>query len=826
MAFDEDLIKGMSAIYKYVYENPGVHGDVLRKQMINKGKIASKEKFSRLFESLLSLGKLTMNGEFVSVNPKIISLGILQKNGNESFIVTPNSKKHLPVQKSIASGYSSGDVLDLVVEFSGKDSRVIVIGKSNKKLEPKQKPKPEVKQFSHLNNDNLVLGRVVKLNHDDLVFIPNKKSILTRQIPILNAKDEQSAFQDKICVMNLEDINTPLLGGHIVAVKGDAGNPIHEYDAIAESYGAVMGWDDTIIKSEIAKIPTSVDIDSLSLISEAEADFKQKDAVVDLRNIPFATVDPATCKDMDDAIYSTINEEGDFVCYTAVANVSKYVDLNSEIGRRYVNGAFTIYAPNKAYNILPTELSTGICSLNPDEDRLAFVVKTVIDKTTGKAKESKIYDAVIKSRHKYSYEDAQQIVDYLDVDGAKDYLKYKALVGEELLPEEQILMNYYAAQAIKTGFEQRRMIRFNGNKEREIIFDEDLDDVVDIKIIPHLFYHEVIEAFMITANEATAKFAKDNKLDNIYRVHDEPNPRKLERANEFFDILGIDFDGDLSAQGTRNLIDLIRNSSQEEVVNNFLIKMQSRAIYSDHLYSEKHDEVAEEWSGEQISHFALQSPHYSHTTSPIRRIPDYLTQYNILAKMHGTKPISLGKIQDVVEIANRRQLEVDQAEKDFEDISSVIYCEKHIGEKMTGRITKIRYTSPDEGYEDEIVVIVKNEENGVSAEIPLSQILGRPTLDCSLSEQCCAVYDGRGNIVVTLCKPLEFIIEKADRKTMIVVGRTNKELVKNAELKAKDYRNFNKHHSQPAIEHIEEKNNRDKRFKEKETYRSSQFEKQ
>ena len=254
--------------------------------------------------------------------------------------------------------------------------------------------------------------------------------------------------------------------------------------------------------------------------------------------------------------------------------------------------------------------------------------------------------------------------------------------------------------------------------------------------------------------------------------------------------------------------------------------MQSRAIYSDHLYSEKHDEVAEEWSGEQISHFALQSPHYSHTTSPIRRIPDYLTQYNILAKIHGTKPISLGKIQDVVEIANRRQLEVDQAEKDFEDISSVIYCEKHIGEKMTGRITKIRYTSPDEGYEDEIVVIVKNEENGVSAEIPLSQILGRPALDCSLSEQCCAVYDGRGNIVVTLCKPLEFIIEKADRKTMTVVGRTNKELVKNAELKAKDYRNFNKHHSQPAIEHIEEKNNRDKRFKEKETYRSSQFEKQ
>lgn len=818
MAFDEDLIKGMSAIYKYVYENPNIHRNILRKQMINKGKIASKEKFSKLFESLLSLGKLKMKGELVSIDPQILSLGVMQKKGNDYFVVTPNSNKHLPISKSIASGYSAGDVLDLVIEHSGKDSRAIVIGKSNKKIVNAEKPKvkPEIKPYAHLNNDNLVLGRVVKLNHDELVFIPNKKSIKSRQIPILNSKEEQANFQDKICVMNLEDIETPLLGGRIVAVKGEAGNPIHEYDAIAESYGAIMTWDDDLVKSEIAKIPSEVKTDSLNLISEKEADAFQKEAIVDLRNIPFATVDPATCKDMDDAIYSTINDDGDYVCYTAVANVTKYVDLDSEIGRRYMNGAFTIYAPNKAYNILPTKLSTGICSLNPDEDRLAFVVKTVIDKTTGKAKESKIYDAVIKSRHKYSYEDAQQIVDYLDGEGSKEYLQYKALTGEELLPEEQILMNYYAAQAIKTGFEQRKMIRFNGNKEREIVFNEDLADVVDIKIIPHLMYHEVIEAFMVTANEATAKFAKDNNLNNIYRVHEEPNPRKMDKANEFFDILGIDFEGDLSAQGTRNLIDLISNSSQEEVVNNFLIKMQSRAVYSDHLYSEKQSNVETNWAEEKISHFALQSPHYSHTTSPIRRVPDYLTQYNILAKMHGTKPISLNTIQNVVDIANRRQLEVEQAEKDFEDISSVIYCEKHIGEKMSGRITKIRYTSAEEGYEDEIVVIVKNEETGVSAEIPLSQILGRPAIDCALSEQGCAVYDGRGKIVVTLCKPLDFIIEKADRKTMIVVGRTNKELVRQAELKSTDFRNYRKKYPQPDWDHKEEKQNRVKRMKEKE----------
>jgi hypothetical protein len=180
--------------------------------------------------------------------------------------------------------------------------------------------------------------------------------------------------------------------------------------------------------------------------------------------------------------------------------------------------------------------------------------------------------------------------------------------------------------------------------------------------------------------------------------------------------------------------------------------------------------------------------------------------------MHGTEPISAGRVQDIVEIANARQLDVDQAEKDFEDISSVLYCEKHIGETMSGRITKIRTASIEEGYEDDIVVIVKNEERGINVEIPLSQILGRQAHDCSLSEQHCAVYDGRGNIVLTICKPVDFVIEKADRKAMIVVGRTNREMVKSAEERTGYRQPHTKSH---LSKHAQSKNKRYKRFEEK-----------
>lgn len=800
MELENERIKDISLIYRYIYKNQkggSIHRNTLKKELIKSGKFSSKAKFSSILESLVALGSIEMDGEFVKLNPNIIKTCTLQKDGNGYFITTNVSRKHLPVDKSVATSFGLGEPLDVIVEFHDKKPSVTVLGrgkeivleskraktqpqKNNEHVLEKTKPERPLRPEPYIEKGNRLLGRVVKVGYDDLVFIPNRKNLPIRHIPINNDKQDIANFQDKICVIELDSLDNPVLGGTIIEVKGDAGNPIHEYDAIAENYGGIMSWSDPELVEEIKKIPSKVDVTKLDLISEDDAMFEKRGKTVDLRNIPFATVDPATCKDMDDAIYSTINEDGDIVCYTAVANVSKYVDLNSQIGQRYVNGAFTIYAPNKAYNILPTALSTGICSLNPHEDRLALVVKTTLDKSTGKAKESEIYDAVIQSRRKFSYEEAQEITDRLIPAISKDDLHTKLALGQELSEEEQVLMNYYSAETIKTGFNQRKMIRFTANRERNIEFDKDMKDIVDIKVAPHLMYHEVIEAFMITANEATAKTARDKNLDTIFRIHEAPAPRKIDRANEFFEILGIPMSDDLSAQGTIELLNYVKGSVNEDVINDFLIKMQSRAVYSNKLFSDKKAEHLDMYS-DPVSHYALQSLNYSHTTSPIRRLADYVVHYNLLADMHGTKPISKDDILNIVEILNQRQLDVDQAEKDFDDISSVIYCEKHIGDTLKGKITKFRYCSPTEGYEDEIVVIARNEEKGISVEIPLSQVLGRIAQDCMISEQGCAIYDARGNVLLTICKPLNFIIDRADRKAMTVVGKTNKALAMNAE---------------------------------------------
>ncbi len=816
MLTNDELFKIHKYIYKFIFLNGTTHRNIIRKKLIMRGKVRNKSKFFESLDGLLSSGCLKMDKEMVSINPEIIKYGIIKKERKGCFIVEANSNRRYKVERNDVAGYKNGEVIEIVVEKVNNKLEAVVLGKTEKEntfifessesyndnhcnnINNNEKPKVE-------NNKNVLLGRVVKTSHDNLVFIPNSKSFPLRQIQILNSKEETIKYQDKICTIEMQDMNAPILGGTLLEIKGDAGNLIHEYDAIASNYGAVMSWSGEQIEDEISRIPTSVYVDDYELISENEAQYGQKGKVVDLRDLPFVTVDPATCKDMDDAIYSRFDYKGNIVCYTAVANVTKYFNLKSEIGKRYIDGAFTIYAPNKAYSILPSQLSTGICSLNPNEDRLAFVVKSVIDFETGKVKKSEIYDAIIKSRKKFSYEEAQEIVDNEKNVHSKSKLLKKCLRNERLSANEQMLMNYYAGETIKTGFEARKMLRFIANKEREIIFDDSLENVVDIKATPHLMYHEIIEAFMVTANEATAKYAKDNNLDNIFRIHNEPSCNKGKRANEFFKILGLNFNGDLSAEGTRRLIEIIKDTDNEEVINKFLIKMQSRAVYNDNLYDSKMNEKLIGVDGQRISHYALQSPHYSHTTSPIRRLPDYITQYNILANIHQTKPISSKTIKQIVEIANERQLDVDQAEKDFEDVNSVLYCEKHIGEKLRGRIVKFKTHICEDENDDNIIVIVKDEEKGVCAEIPLSQIVGRSCKGYELSQQRCAVYDKNGKTILSLCKPINFVIEKVDRKAMRVTGMTNKEIMSS---NIKQERQENPVNHQEVIYYVEKQNNK------------------
>ena len=769
MANKDKIIKVRERVYREIAKNPG---DLfsLRATLLKQNIVESGNKFDRAIEMLKESGRIYVKAGQVALSKGALKMGTLVFRGQSGYVMLDGDGRQYQVETKSLTGYNSHD--RVMVGFNENNDRKtpFVVSK--------------IEEENQTPNANLILGRVAKLGHDQLIFIPSDKRF-TKNIAILNTKSTVAQYQDKICLLELtqDEKNGLPAFGVIKEIVGDAGNPIHEYDAIASQHGANMTWSDEIVEKEIEKLPNEVDLSGYTLTDEEGTVVKEggDERLVDLRELDFTTVDPATCKDMDDAIYSTYNEDGDLVVYTAVANVPKYVDLESEIGKRYIRGGFTIYAPNKAYNILPPQLSTNICSLNPDVDRLAMVVKSVIDEKTGEVKSSSIYDAVIKSKRKLSYEEAQKITDE-----CKTKLKEKIFAGKPLSIDEQVAFNSYASQVLWEGLNKRNLIKFETNDEYNVIFNSDFSDIVDILPEEDVPYHKVIEAFMLTANEATAQFAKRNNVPNIYRVHDMPNEDKVNMAEEFFKILGIDFKGDLSPEGIKEIIDSVKGTKQEKVVNNFLVRLQSKAKYNTNTNPKKVEyvrlrpRVAGNKKGnniatvpwekdDNISHFGLQSVAYSHSTSPIRRITDYVTMNNILAYINGKELLSEDKVFDICGIANILQDENKDAEREFNEVNSVIYCENNIGKIMKGKVCAFKHN-----LSGEIVAVVENEEKGVTVNIPVSSLCSNNSAYLSISPYGSAVFGkNKSHPVVKLCDELTFKICSADRVTREVNATTD-----------------------------------------------------
>lgn len=798
-------------VFRAIAQQPGDIETV--KERLRKAKVASsRTKINKAISDLIKEGRLILRDKQININPSTVRQAkFIQTNGSSYLLFDGDSHQYY-IDRRDAVGIPQNSRVNVGTYYfpmKGKvEERSFILG-----LAQTEKQEQTENILEKVGISNIVYGRVMKTSHDELVFLPNAQRRFRKPIFIVNDRKTMAKFQDKICTMQLisDETETEQAVGFLQEIKGDAGNPIAEYDAIAESHGAIMSFSDEKVQKELEKIPTEVDLSKYELIKLGQRQTLDtgKPQIVDLRGLNFTTTDPATCKDMDDAIYSTFDENGNLVVYVAVANVTKYVKLNSEIGKRYIQAGFTTYAPNKAYNILPPELSTNICSLNPNVPRLAFVVKTVVDIKNGEPISSSIMDAVIESKEKFSYERAQEICDeHSEVTGLALFEKCKK--GQSLSREEQVVMNKVASDILWQGLNKRNQLKFDSNNEYNVALNEDMSDIVDITKEPHIPYHNVIEAFMVTANEASAEFALKNGIPNIYRVHEEPNESKLDQAQEFFGYLKIPFEGDLSPMAIKTIIASVKGTDKEKIVNNFLVRMQSKAKYCNTPNPEDvklvgkpgraktiaknggrevkvnfdrkqdivtgnimHDAIRK--LDRKISHFGLQSEHYSHTTSPIRRITDYVTHYNILAYLHGGKMLDEQIVRDIALWANQMQDAVDLSEREFNQLNSAIYCTHHLNEVMKGRICSFRKLADkkDIGAED-IVVIVENEDKGIRVQIPLVDVLAYKnitTKKVAITPYGSAIVNKNTNLpILTVCQELTFKVTESNRVTRQITG--------------------------------------------------------
>ena len=388
---------------------------------------------------------------------------------------------------------------------------------------------------------------------------------------------------------------------------------------------------------------------------------------LDLREQPIFTIDGADTKDIDDAVSFRRTRSG-YELGVHIADVSHYVTPKSELDSEAFRRGTSVYYANRVIPMLPQELSNGICSLNPGEDRLAFSCIIQLDRSAN-IKSFKFVKSVIRSRVKGVYSEINRLLAG-ESDAALEE-KYKEVMGQ--LPVMKELADKLHKKRI-----------FRGAPELEtqegVLLINDEDICVGAAPYQRGESQEMIEDFMLTANECAARYGQENELPFVYRVHEPPSAEKTEALKDVLVRLNIPFEfgNTPRPEELSKILDNVKDTDLGVIVNSIVLRSMSKAKYST----------------EPIGHFGLVLEDYAHFTSPIRRYPD-LTIHRIMSDhLSGTTAEECrrryGKFAYAsAEQSTHTELTAMQVERSCEDCYKAEYLEEHIGEERDGIISSV-----------------------------------------------------------------------------------------------------------------------------------------
>ena len=391
----------------------------------------------------------------------------------------------------------------------------------------------------------------------------------------------------------------------------------------------------------------------------SERDFADRK---DARDRGFVTIDGAKARDFDDAVLVSPEKDG-FVLAVAIADVSHYVLPDSPLDQEARERANSYYFPQSVEPMLPEALSNGLCSLNPDVDRLAVVAEMTFD-ASGVRRSSRFYSGVIRSLARLTYGQVKRAL--LDNDPAE----------QESL--SRVMPMLRQAERLARLLQKRRTSRGSLDfdlPEPEILFNLQ-GETVDIRPKVRHFAHQIIEEFMIAANEAVAEFLRDREAPLLYRIHPEPDQDKV---NSLFRLLertsiGHRLPEEADIKGLQNLLDMVEGTDLEFLANRLLLRTMMQAKYSP----------------ENQGHFGLASECYCHFTSPIRRYADLVVHRALKASLSkSTRRSSPQQLTKVAEHLNTRERKAMQAEREIISRLTILFLEDRIGESFTGIVSSL-----------------------------------------------------------------------------------------------------------------------------------------
>ncbi len=499
-------------------------------------------------------------------------------------------------------------------------------------------------------NTRTVVGRFFTERGVQFVSPDSKRLPMEIAVPSGEANGAQHGQIVTVEILEQPTKRSPPVG-RVIEVLGDHMAPGMEIDIAIRSHEIPQAW------------PAAIEQEIVAFGTEVPAAAKR--GREDLREVPLVTIDGADARDFDDAVFCEATPGG-WRLLVAIADVSHYVHPDTALDTEAFERGNSVYFPERVIPMLPEVLSNGLCSINPDVDRLCLVCELIF-KRDGSVVRSRFFNGLMRSHARLTYGEAASIM--VDRDAAARERR-AALVKhlDEL---------YHLYLALRKARVQRGAIDFDTTETR-ILFGADRKIERIVPLVRN-DAHKVIEECMIAANVAAARLLERHHMPALYRIHAAPAAVKIADLQEFLNELGLGLRGGSKPSGRdyAALLEVVRDRPDAHLINTVLLRSMPRA----------------EYSPANIGHFGLAHECYAHFTSPIRRYPDLLVHRAIRHVLAGKKPDSfryradaMADIGDHCSAAERR---ADDATRDAVDWLKCEFMLDKVGETYLGIITSV-----------------------------------------------------------------------------------------------------------------------------------------
>lgn len=468
--------------------------------------------------------------------------------------------------------------------------------------------------------------------------------------PKILITDEVSEHKDKIVEVKITSFPTATRwpAGTIVSVIGFIDDPHVETNVIIKKFGLPLVFPPEV-EEEVAALPDALSEKDLI----GRDDFRKRNAI---------TIDPRTARDFDDAIDVEVLPDGSFQLGVHIADVSHFVPADSAMDIEARCRGTSVYFPDRVLPMLPEKVSNNLCSLNPRTDRLALSVIMHLSRT-GEVLDYSFHKSIIYSRERMVYEDVQRLLE-----GDRIFEQRYSHV----LPHIRNIA--HLAEIIQKRRRQRGAIDFD-LPEPLLTYDEE-GMVIGITKSVRLFSHRIVEEFMILANEVVARHLEEHDTPSLYRIHEEPDPMKVQDFAEIVSGFGLKFEPrKIEPAEFQKFISSIEGRPEERMLSYLMLRSFKQARYSE----------------DNIGHFGLASDSYTHFTSPIRRYPDLIVHRILKAAIARKKQpaVAPSQLEAIATESSERERLADQAERELFDWKKMLLMERHLGDTFEAIIIAV-----------------------------------------------------------------------------------------------------------------------------------------